>query len=125
MRPAKVDFNMGGTWRLPLGCCIPLERSKERRNHADECYYIVCAEVDTADEIPDGMEATTISAGRYAVFTHKGKLDTLEHTLRYIYGAWLLRSGAELRDVPDLEIYDERFIPDSDESEFDICIPVK
>jgi AraC family transcriptional regulator len=107
-----------------IGCCTPLERTGERRNHADECYYVACAEVNNTNEIPDGMEAVVIPAGRYAIFTHRGKLDTLEHTLRFIYGPWLLKSGAQLRDVPDLEIYDDRFNSDSDDSEFDICIPI-
>ncbi|MBI2520735.1 MAG: AraC family transcriptional regulator [Bdellovibrio sp.] len=28
-----------------------------------------------------------------------------------IYGSWLPKSGAELRDAPDLEVYDQRFVP--------------
>jgi AraC family transcriptional regulator len=71
------------------------------------------------------MIKKVVPAGRYAVFTHKGKLDKLEHTMSYIYGSWLPKSGEELREAADLEIYDERFKFGSDDSELDIYIPVK
>ena len=58
------------------------------------------------------------------MFTHKGKLDTLEHTMNYIYGSWLPKSGEHLREAPDLEVYDQRIAPNSDTSELDIDIPI-
>lgn len=94
-------------------------------NRPDECYYIAGSEVSRIDTLPPGMTSMKISAGRYAVFTHRGKLDTLGHTMNYIYGNWLPTSGIELRDAPDLEIYDKRFKPHSEDSEMDIWIPVK
>jgi AraC family transcriptional regulator len=45
--------------------------------------------------------------------------------MNYIYGSWLARSGEELRDAPEIEVYDERFILDSDDSELDIYIPIR
>lgn len=113
------------TSKRTIGYCIPLERSNSPRNHADECYYMACAEIGNRNEIPSGMEVRSVSSGKYAIFTHKGKLDQLEYTLRYIYGPWLLKSKAQLRNEPDLEIYDQRFNPDSEDSEFDICIPIE
>jgi AraC family transcriptional regulator len=94
-------------------------------NHPDDCFYLACAEVTSFDGTPEGMMEKTVPAGRYAVFTHKGKLDKLEFTMSYIYGSWLPRSGEELREAPDLEIYDKRFNADSDNSEIDIYIPIK
>lgn len=44
--------------------------------------------------------------------------------MNYIYGAWLPKSGRKLREAPDLELYDHRFNPESENSEFDIYIPV-
>ncbi len=70
------------------------------------------------------MTSMKVPAGRYAVFTHKGKVELIGHTMNYIYGFWLPGSGVELREAPDLEIYDERFNPHSDNSELDIWIPV-
>lgn len=94
------------------------------RSHPDECFYLAGAEVKSLDKVPEGMMALTIPAGRYAVFTHKGSLEKLDFTMKYIFGSWLPKSGEKLRDAPDLEIYDKRFKPNSEDSELDIYIPV-
>lgn len=112
---------------INYGVCFV--QPKEQRQHPDECYYIAGAEVTSVENLPLGMEKITIEAGRYAIFTHKGPLNeaiaNLEHTMNYIYGSWLPKSGFELRDAPEFELYDERFHPASPESEFDIYIPIK
>ncbi|MEK6626643.1 MAG: AraC family transcriptional regulator [Bdellovibrionota bacterium] len=111
-----------GTW--DLGLCEAIA-DKAKKKHPDECFYMACAEVTDFSQVPSGMLKKVIPAGRYAVFTHKGKLDKLEHTMNYIFGSWLPKSGEELRDAPDLEIYDQRFVVDSESSELYIYIPVK
>lgn len=107
-----------------LGLCEAIA-DKAKKKHPDECFYMVCTEVKDFNEVPSGMLKKVIPAGRYAVFTHKGKIDKLEHTMNYIFGSWLPKSGEELRDAPDLEIYDQRFVADSENSELDIYIPVR
>jgi len=92
---------------------------------ANQCFYFACAEVTDATTVPEGMEAREIPAGKYAVFTHKGKIENIGHTMGYIYGSWLPRSEHELRDAPELEIYGEKFDADSDDSEMEVCIPIK
>lgn len=105
---------------IDFGVCMPAEN----KNHSDECFYMACAEVNDSEVVPVGMIAKTIPAGEYAVFTHKGFLNKLDHTMNYIYGAWLPKSGRKLREAPDLELYDSRFNPSSEKSEFDIYIPI-
>lgn len=106
------------------GICMPMTKDL-KKSHPDECYYMACTEIsDSNMTVPEGMNLKTIPAGEYAVFTHKGSLSKLDHTMNYIYGAWLSKSDRTLREAPDLELYDERFKPDSDDSEFDIYIPV-
>lgn len=109
---------------MHLGLCEFIS-DISKKSHPDECPYVAGAEVTDFDSVPDEMIRKVVSAGRYAVFTHKGKLDNLEHTMSYIYGSWIPKFGEELREAPDLEIYDERFRPDSDDSELDIYIPLK
>ena len=92
---------------------------------ADEACYYACTEVTSFKDIPEGMVSKIIPAGDYAVFTHKGVVENIEHTLRYIYGAWLPSSKKELRDAPDLELYDHRFKPNSENSEIELYIPIK
>ncbi len=106
-----------------LGVCFQPDANQKK--HPDECFYIACAEVESFDVIPEGMMTKVIPPGKYAIFTHKGQLEKLQHTMNYIYGAWLAKSGQKLREAPDLEIYDERFKFGSVDSELDIYIPIK
>lgn len=107
-----------------LGICICIDEEKEK-THPDECFYMACTEVKSIQELPVGMTAMTIPAGNYAVFTHKGEVEKINLTMKYIYGSWLPKSGKKLRDAPDIEVYDERFKPDSEDSELDIYIPIQ
>ena len=74
--------------------------------------------------VPKGMVAITIPEGRYAIFTHKGKVETIMQTMRYIFGSWLPGCEYELRDAPHLEIYDERFVYGSEDSVLEIGVPI-
>lgn len=106
---------------VDVGVCF--DPGKEK-SHPDECFYIAGTEVKNFEQIPEGMMSMTIPAGKYAVFTHKGTIQKLPMTMKYIYGSWLPKSGEKLRDAPDLEIYDQRFKADSEISELDIYIPL-
>jgi len=90
-----------------------------------EMFYIAGMEVPDLSVVPAGMLSRTIPAGRYAKFTHKGKLDGLGKTMGYIFGVWMPSGAAQRRSGPEIEVYDKRFIINSDASEFDILIPVK
>lgn len=61
----------------------------------------------------------------YAVFTHKGTVDTLIQTYQYIWGVWFPKSGFQIADRDDFECYTERFAgADHDKSEIDIYFPI-
>lgn len=109
---------------IDMGVCEPVT-NRSLKQHPAECYYLAGTEVPSNSDIPEGMTLKKVPAGRYAVFTHKGKLEKLQHTMNYIYGSWLPKSGEQLRDAPDLEIYDHRFKFGAEDSELDIYIPVK
>ncbi len=91
-----------------------------------ESSEIVGVEVISFEDIPQGMIKKFLTGGKYAVFTHKGKLDKLGMTYEYIWGTWILCSGVELDMRDDFEFYDERFLGyDNELSQMDIYIPVK
>ncbi|MDD4844419.1 MAG: AraC family transcriptional regulator [Anaerotignum sp.] len=88
--------------------------------------HFIGTEVSSFDELPQGMVGKKFCGGKYAVFTHKGKIETLKMTYDYIWGTWLLCSGAEIDHRDDFELYDERFLgADNSRSEIDIYIPLK
>lgn len=87
---------------------------------------IIGLEVNSYDVIPNSFVSKTIKEGKYAIFTHTGKLDNLDKTYEYIWGTWFLSSKEELDIRDDFEVYDERFLgPNNVNSQIDIYIPIK
>lgn len=115
IKNAKSPVNLGVCYEVPAG----------EGSRADECMYMAATEVTSFEDVPAGMESFTIPAGEYAVFTHKGALENFEHTMNYIYGSWLPKSGKKLRHAPDMELYDQRFKLNEADSEIDVYIPVE
>ncbi|TCP59073.1 AraC family transcriptional regulator [Tumebacillus sp. BK434] len=88
--------------------------------------YIASFEVCDPSRIPDGMVLREVAAQRYAVFTHQGKVENLHGTFQYAYKTWLPENGLERNfAVPFLELYDERWQGNTDESSFEIWLPLK
>lgn len=113
--PNRINHNMCFGVINPHG-------PKESNNKMD---YACVVEVGNFDDVPDGMISAEIPEAYYAVFTHKGPISKFMKTIRYVFGEWLPNSEYTLNGSPELEVYDERFDPVSEESECDICLPVK
>jgi AraC family transcriptional regulator len=92
--------------------------------HGDELEYIAACEVTPNAPVPQGMVLFELPGGQYAKFAHRGLLDRLDQTLNYIYSSWLLTSSMRHTGGCDLELYDERFIPNSESSLIHYAIPV-
>ncbi|WP_165861305.1 GyrI-like domain-containing protein [Paenibacillus paeoniae] len=104
--------------KVSYGICIPM----------DECedFTYVASYEAYGEQPPAGMTKVDVPAQRYAVFTHKGKTESMGETYELIYGKWLSLQGLKLTKGIDFERYDERFHgPESDSSEVDIYIPIE
>lgn len=88
-------------------------------------FYMPAVQVDSFDIIPIDMSAKIITPSKYAVFTHKGIPSTISETITAAYEIWIPESGFKADRSYDFEYYDDRFKPDSEESEIDIYIPIK
>ncbi|MCP3684845.1 MAG: AraC family transcriptional regulator [bacterium] len=88
----------------------------------DECSFetIAGVEVNSADEIPEGMKAQKVPAAKYFVVTHKGRVEKLGETYCEIEKEMKKLNLKEDRSKIFFELYDERFKEDSDDSAFDI-----
>ncbi len=72
--------------------------------------YVSGVQVKGVDSLPENFVLRLIPAHRYAVFSHRGPLDTLGETYRNIYQVWLPQSGLKIHpDKFDMEVYDEAF----------------
>ncbi len=92
----------------------------------DECTFasMACVEVSDLDNIPDGMTGKVVPASRYAVFEHKGKAQDLTATYGRIYEKDMPATGFKQKKIW-LELYDERFKHDSDDSVMEIWISIE
>lgn len=71
-----------------------------------------------------GFESIEVPAQKYIVFEHRGSLQFLGETMHNIFSKEFPNSGLKGCDGISLEIYDERFVPESTESIFEIAFPV-
>ena len=103
-------------------------------NMAPEAYEfdeMAAVEVSTFDDIPEGMATKVIAPQKYLVFTYKGKISCedgkpdLSKTYEYLYDKLLPSTEFQVDKNFNFELYDERFKPESDDSEFDIYVPIK
>lgn len=108
--------------KLALGICPPVEIKDF--NEETPFDYISGMIVENFDDVPEGMITYEIPAQKYAVITHKGTLDTLQDTYNYLF-TWSKESGHEFSGGAEFELYDERFMFASPESEMDIYRPIK
>lgn len=82
--------------------------------------------VNTFESLPRTLERKILSAGKYAVFTHRGTFANLHRTYRYIFGTWLKTAGEELDDREDFEMYQRKIVSyDDPDNEVKIFIPIK
>ncbi|WP_171011292.1 GyrI-like domain-containing protein [Haloimpatiens lingqiaonensis] len=88
--------------------------------------YISSVKVANSEEVPENMICKIIPFSKYAIFTHKGSLNSLGQTYEYIYGIWLPNSSYEHSTLPDIEEYDNAYCdPNLDEYVINIYIPIK
>lgn len=97
--------------------------------------YGVCCDADetgrfryvagvAAAQVPEGMDAVDIPAGRYAVFRHSGHISDLPRTVYTIWNKSLPDLDLEPAEAPDFELYDKRFDPRTGRGVVEIWIPI-
>ncbi len=93
-------------------------------NGGEKLHYLAGLEVSSLDGLPHDMTSLTVPEATYARFYHRGRPDTLDQTVNYIYSTWLSQSGMRHTYGPDIEMYDDDFIPNSDDSIITYAVPV-
>lgn len=90
--------------------------------------YVIGFEVDSFDNVPDGMVCHTVPEATYAVFTTpKASEQDFSASIPQVWAAafqnWFPSSGYEHAGTPEFEWYDERCWSDTDK-QMDIYIPI-
>jgi AraC family transcriptional regulator len=95
------------------------------RKRQGELVYLAGYSVDPSAKPPAGMVKWVIPEQTYALFTHRGPVSRLSETISYIYRVWMPQSEYQPADGPELERYDDRFIPGAESSETDFLVSIK
>jgi AraC family transcriptional regulator len=106
-------------------CCLGLCSYEPDYEKGKPFTYMAGRIVSRVSDIPQGMTVREVPACDYAVFEHKGPLDTLQKTYDYIYREWLPASEYEMAPHDDFEWYDYRFKFGQPDSILEIWIPIK
>ena len=101
----------------PFGVCISVEDGPGMD-------YMVGLSVNNFSFIPRDMNTCVVPEGEYAVFTHVGSLDFFPKTMQHIFGEWMPNADVQHSGGPELEVYDQRFDPDTQSGEVDYRVPV-
>lgn len=109
---------------IVYGLCACDSPLGEKSNQPDELFYLAAVEVVPGTKPPPGMVIWPSAGGTYAKFVHRGRIQGIGTTMRFIHEEWLPGSGYALAPGPDIERYDRRFDPASDASHLEIFIPV-
>jgi AraC family transcriptional regulator len=105
------------------GRCYGVVRQTAART--DRLEYHAVAEVTEVGDLPAGMVRLTLPSALYAKFTHAGPVARVDQTVNYAYSTWLAQSGMRHTYGADLEIYDARYHPESENSVIEYAIPVE
>lgn len=111
----------------PVGYSICETKQTAYTKDGDVLFSVmVGGPVHDFDYLPQELSIKTLSAGKYAVFTHRGTLANLFKTYQYIFGTWLQSTKEELDDREDFEIYEHEIRSfDGPDNKVKIFIPVK
>jgi AraC family transcriptional regulator len=100
---------------------VHIDDNEEPKRH----YCFIGMEVQRIVDVPNGMFAKILPAGRYALFTHHFRDGGFSQAFKSVYD-WLEKSPYGAAHQFDIQYYDQRFKgPDNPESILDIYLPIK
>ncbi|MGE8067794.1 GyrI-like domain-containing protein [Pseudomonas sp. NPDC089569] len=87
--------------------------------------YIAGVEISKLDDLPEQYRWVEVQPQKYAVFEHKGSLQSLPQTFHRIFDILLPQSGHEPINAPEFERYGKDFNPDPRFCRLEIWLPIK
>lgn len=88
--------------------------------------YYAAVEVSKPEEISPSMSTITLTAGKYVVFTYKGKSeDSLEPVMDYIYKEWFPESSCQFNENAKFDFirYGEE-MDEHNQSNIEVWVPI-
>jgi AraC family transcriptional regulator len=104
--------------------CFAYGVVRQEEQGSERLEYHAAVEVTGAASLPAGMVSVEVPAANYAKFAHRGPVKDIDHTVNYVYSAWLAQSGWRHTYGPDLEIYGADYHPTNAASVLYYAIPI-
>jgi AraC family transcriptional regulator len=95
------------------------------RYRPDGIDYLAGVAIEGSSDLPPGFATVVLSAGRHAVFEHRGHVSGIGHTWSAIYDAWLSHACLTVRRGPAFERMDKRFDANSGTGLIEIWVPIQ
>lgn len=107
------------------GLSVVPTRTRQKNNCQGTFQYL--SAYATADDAvtPDSMIKKVMPPQKYAKFTFHGPVSGFQSFIMNVWTHYLPESGLEVLELPEIEVYDERFNIDSHDSEMDYLVPVR
>ena len=106
---------------LSFGICLDADTTC---GDAPGFIYVAAVEVEGIEHIPPGMQALSIPANSYAVFTWNGHISGFPDFITAVWAHHLPAAHLDPIRAPDFELYDERFDPLTGLGTVEVWIPV-
>jgi predicted transcriptional regulator YdeE len=100
-----------------------LTTTYDRKNRTFE--YIAGVEVNSAEDVPEGMVSFEVPEQTYAVFT--ATMPTFVRTYKRVINRWLPKSGHKRIEGPEFEVYTKEFDPQAkdERAQYEFYLPVE
>lgn len=87
--------------------------------------YLCGVEVTDFSDLPAELDHIRIPEQRYAVFSHRDHVSTIQRTWDALWSEWLPQSNYTVADAPFFEYYGEKFDPVTGMGGIELWVPVK
>jgi AraC family transcriptional regulator len=116
----RIGHILGQVGRVAYGVC------SNACGDGDGFQYLTGVGVADLSGLPNDFSGIRLPAQRYVIFTHRGIVSNLRHTIDAIWNQWLPGSGHEAVGSPAfLERYGESFDPQTGTGDIEVWVPIK
>jgi predicted dithiol-disulfide oxidoreductase (DUF899 family)/predicted transcriptional regulator YdeE len=116
----RIGHIPGQVGRVAYGVC------SNACGDGDGFQYLTGVGVADLSGLPNDFSGIRLPAQRYVIFTHRGIVSNLRHTIDAIWNQWLPGSGHEAVGSPAfLERYGESFDPQTGTGDIEVWVPIK
>ena len=103
---------------------LGIAQCTEEQKKKGEMFYLAAARVEQINYLPQGMTAKVVEGGGFLKALHKGPVSKIRETIGFFADKLVPARGYSVDRRPLIEIYDERYKGEAQDSVIEILIPL-